>query len=141
MHSWPAPSCVFCTIHFCIDERKMQPSCQEIWCMCVNGFSYQRMNSLFCTYFLACLANWESQSNCYFPLPRIECEDGSVKEGNFKVTRMRCWRITVQQVSTAGHLDCFTSSFFSSIAFKKKVEEWLWHYEHFLFIAFSLLLL
>ncbi|KAK3887262.1 hypothetical protein Pcinc_008617 [Petrolisthes cinctipes] len=28
---------------------------------------------------------------------RIECEDGSVKEGNFKVTRMRCWRITVQE--------------------------------------------
>ncbi|XP_066962039.1 sorting nexin-17-like isoform X3 [Macrobrachium rosenbergii] len=28
---------------------------------------------------------------------RIECDDGSVKEGNFKVTRMRCWRITVQQ--------------------------------------------
>ncbi|CAL4091031.1 unnamed protein product, partial [Meganyctiphanes norvegica] len=28
---------------------------------------------------------------------RINCEDGTVKEGNFKVTRMRCWRITVQQ--------------------------------------------
>ncbi|XP_071518793.1 sorting nexin-17-like isoform X2 [Panulirus ornatus] len=52
------------------------------------------------------------QCTCDFPKPgtpvlisagnrelnfRIECEDGSVKEGNFKVTRMRCWRITVQQ--------------------------------------------
>ncbi|XP_042240222.1 sorting nexin-17-like isoform X2 [Homarus americanus] len=52
------------------------------------------------------------QCTCDFPKPgtpvlisagnrelnfRIECEDGTVKEGNFKVTRMRCWRITVQQ--------------------------------------------
>ncbi|XP_045116632.1 sorting nexin-17-like [Portunus trituberculatus] len=33
---------------------------------------------------------------------RIECEDGSMKEGNFKVTRIRCWRITVQQPCSEG---------------------------------------
>lgn len=41
---------------------------------------------------------------------RIECEDGSLKEGNFKVTRMRCWRITVQQPVEASGSENTSSS-------------------------------
>ncbi|XP_069980292.1 sorting nexin-17 [Penaeus vannamei] len=65
------------------------------------------------------------QCTCNFPKPntpvlisagnrelnfRIECEDGSVKEGNFKVTRMRCWRITVQQPIEGSTSSSSTSS-------------------------------
>lgn len=76
------------------------------------------------------LAVCESYSSYSFPFARIECEDGSVKEGNFKVTRMRCWRITVQQVSIAGHLGDFTSLFLSRFTMNI-----------FLFIAFPLFVL